>query len=187
MNHVDPTQDRGYFIVSLSTLLEYLGEEKTSNILSSFKSHMESDTETFLREKAIEMERRDISRTYIGLSSDGISILGYVTVSIKCLRVPDDNCLSNKALEKMNIDGATGIAQSYLIGQLSRSKDSPRGFGSVLMEVALRQLTVSKSAVGCRLVRLDCYEELIPYYGGHGFRPITRNDDGTLNQMMRLI
>ena len=113
MNHVDPAQDRGYSIVSLSTLLEYLGEEKTSNILSSFKSRMESDTETFLREKAIEMERRDISRTYIGLSSDGISILGYVTVSIKCLRVPDDNCLSNEALEKMNIDGATGIAQSY--------------------------------------------------------------------------
>ena len=84
------------------------------------------------------MERCDISRTYIGLSSDGISILGYVTVSIKCLRVPDDNCLSNKALEKMNIDGATGIVQSYLIGQFSRSKDSPRGFGSVLMEVALR-------------------------------------------------
>ena len=55
MNTVDPAQDRGYSIVSLSTLLEYLGEEKTSNILSSFKTRMESDTETFLREKAIEM------------------------------------------------------------------------------------------------------------------------------------
>ena len=41
--------------------------------------------------------------------------------------------------------------------------------------------------VGCRVVRLDCHDELIDYYKAHGFRLITTNDDRSLNQMMAFV
>ena len=176
-------QRPGYVVASLSALMESLGEERVSNMLSSFQSRTKSDTETFLHEKAMVMERRDISRTYVCFSSDEL-VLGYVTIGIKCLTIPDNHTLPNRILKKMNIDGKNGVAQSYIIGQLSRSKDSPQGFGTILMDVALRQLMISKMVVGCRLVRLDCQEELIPYYLGYGFRSITENENAGLNQML---
>ena len=176
-----------YSIISLSDLLEQMGEGIVSKMLSTFKTIAESDTESFLREKAIEMEKRDVSRTYIGITSDGITVLGYITISIKCLRVPSENLLSGKTLKHMNIDGETGIAQSYLIGQLSRSKASDRGFGEALMDAAFEHLGEAKRKVGCRLVRLDCHEELVPYYQKHGFKLVSANEDGSLTQMIRAI
>ena len=83
-------QRPGYVVASLSALMQSLGEERVSNMLSSFQSRTKSDTETFLHEKAMVMERRDISRTYVCFSSDDESVLGYVTIGIKCLTIPDN-------------------------------------------------------------------------------------------------
>ena len=184
MSTTESMQRPGYVVASLSALMESLGEERVSNMLSSFQSCTESDTEAFLHEKAMVMERRDISRTYVCFSSADESVLGYVTIGIKCLTIPDNHTLPNRILKKMNVDGKSRVAQSYLIGQLSRSKDSPQGFGTILMEIAIRQLEISKMAVGCRLVRLDCQEELIPYYQEYGFIPVIGNENAGLNQML---
>lgn len=171
----------------MSDFLEQLGKEAVSKVLSTFESKIESDTEKFLREKAIEMELRDVSRTYLALSSDGFTVLGFITISIKCLGVPKENLLSGKILKHMNIDGTTGVAQSYLIGQLSRSKDSPSGFGEVLIDAALQHIRIAKVHVGCRLVRLDCHEELIGYYEKYGFKLVSDNQKGSLYQMLMVI
>ena len=184
MSTTESMQRPEYVVASLSTLMESLGEERVSNMLSSFQSSTKSDTETFLHEKAMVMERRDVSRTYVCFSSDDESVLGYVTIGIKCLTIPDNHILPSRIFKKMNIDNKNGVAQSYIIGQLSRSKDSPQGFGTILMDVALRQLMISKIVVGCRLVRLDCQEELIPYYQRYGFRSITGNENADFNQML---
>lgn len=85
------------------------------------------------------------------------------------------------------MDTETRVAQSYLLGQLSRSDKAPAGFGENLLEFAIDTLRDAKELVGCRMVRLDCHDELIPYYTKHGFRPITENKPGTLNQMMAII
>ncbi len=180
-------QTDDFTIISLTDFLNNLGKESVSKILSTFESRKESDTENFLRTKAIEMELRDLSRTYLGLSSDGRTVLGYITIGIKSLRVPSENILSGKTLKNMNIDGETGIAQSYLIGQLSRCNKSPNGFGEILMDVAFKHLRTAKKNVGCRLVRLDCYQELIPYYQQYGFKVIVNSNNGSLNQMLMVI
>lgn len=83
----------------------------------------------------------------------------------------------------MNIDTRTGVAQSYLLGQLSRSVDAPKGLGSTLIDL----LASAKTIVGCRMVRLDCHDELIQYYSEHDFKLITRSEDGTLSQMMAFV
>lgn len=160
------------------------GESPESAVL--VQGGPDSATEAFLRHKAIEIELRDLCRTYLAVSDD-MRILGFVSVGIKCLSVPERNQLSGKVLKSMNIEAGSGVAQSYLLGQLSRSEDSPKGLGRELLDVAFEKLDSAKRLVGCRMVRLDCHDELIPYYQAHGFRLITRNAEGTLNQMMAFV
>lgn len=179
--------DAGYTVYSLSEFMKKFGEEDTSEAISEFHSTHASETESFLKENAVRMEKKDLSRTYIVLSDDDLTILGYITLSIKCLAVPDENLLSNTILRNMNIESRTGVAQSYLLGQLSRSTDAPKGLGAEMLDLAFDKLGSAKDLVGCRMVRLDCHDELIPYYESHGFRLITRNGNGNLNQMMAFI
>lgn len=87
----------------------------------------------------------------------------------------------------MNIDTMTGVARSYLLGQLSRSVDAPEGLDSTLIDLAFDLLASAETIVGCRMVRLDCHDELIQYYSEHGFKLITRSEDGTLSQMMAFV
>lgn len=132
------------------------------------------------------MERRNVSRTYVAMTPE-FDVLGYIMLSIKCMSILKENLISSKVLRKMNIGERTGVAQSYLLGQLSRSVKSEKGFGSILMKVAMDNLIIANRAVGCRMVRLDCHDDLVPYYEQFGFRSVRKNDDGTLNQMITFI
>ena len=87
----------------------------------------------------------------------------------------------------MNLDPESRVAQSYLIGQLNRSKDAPKGFGSKLMEDAIHHILEANLIVGCRLVRVDCEDGLIDYYSDLGFRKIKKNEDEDLNQMAYIL
>ena len=174
-------------IVSLKDYLKTYSEDQVVSCLSEYSCVRDSATEDYLHEKAREMESRDLSRTYLAIIPDSGKVMGYVTLSIKCMTVPKENLLSGKVLKSMNIESRTGVAQSYLLGQLSRSSDAPKGLGTILLDFAFDRLSVAKEVVGCRMVRLDCHDELIPYYTGHGFKLIRKNDEGTLNQMVAFI
>lgn len=113
--------DEQYEILSLFEMIEAYGQRIVFDILESYKSVHDSATESFLKEKAIDMEIRDLSRTYLAVSKKDVRVLGYITISIKCMRIPDENLLSGKTRKIMNIDSKTSIVQSFLIGQLSRS------------------------------------------------------------------
>ena len=116
-------------------MIESYGQDVVYSILQSFRSVYDSATESFLKEKAVDMEIRDLSRTYLAFSKEDESILGYITISIKCMRVPDENLLSGKTKKGMNIDSRTNIVQSFLIGQLSRSVNAPKGLGGDLLDI----------------------------------------------------
>ena len=36
-------------------------------------------------------------------------------------------------------------------------------------------------------MRIDCEDELIPYYKSNGFTMVRTNEDGTLNQMLTFV
>ena len=55
----------GYKIINLKDIYNNLGEERTKEILSDYKCELNQDVEYFLKEKAIEFSKQDISRTYI--------------------------------------------------------------------------------------------------------------------------
>ena len=101
--------------------------------------------------------------------------------------VPDNVPISNNLRRKMNVNNERGIAQMYLLGQLARSDDSEQGTGAMLLEDAFRVLHQAFMTVGCRVVRVDCADHLVPYYDSHGFTFINKNEDENLNRLVALI
>ena len=182
---MDLTQN--YTFLSLGDLISLYDEDKVTMVLNAFEPYKDSAAGEYLREKAIPMEKRDLSRTYLAVSMDDNTILGFITIGMKCMRVPQENLLSKSVMRQMNIEENSGVAQAYLLGQLVRSKNTSSGFGDRLIDFAMEIFRESKRNVGCRIVRLDCSNELIPYYEKHGFKLVRMNNSGTLNQMIILI
>lgn len=132
------------------------------------------------------MEKRAMSRTYLAVSKEH-SIVGYFSIGMKCVGVPDDAPISRNLRRKMNINDGTGIAQTYLLGQFARSDDSEPGTGSKLLNDTLDIIHGVYIAVGCRVVRVDCADDLVPYHESHGFTFINKNDDENLSRLVALI
>lgn len=176
-----------YSVLSLKTIIEDIGRDGAELMLSGFVPVCDDASPVkFLREDAIAMELRGLSRTHLVLDNDA-QILGFFTLGVKCTRIPEENRLSKSTLKRMNIESATGVAQSYLLGQLCRSKASPPGFGKELINRAFKMISVCNAMVGCRMIRLDCEDGLIGYYEKYGFKLIRCSPDGTLNQMMTIL
>ena len=76
-----------YDLYSVSDLIINLGEDMTSDILSGFRCSMDSDREAYLHEKAVMMEKKAMSRTYVALTEDD-DVVGYFSVGMKCVAVP---------------------------------------------------------------------------------------------------
>lgn len=177
----------GYTLLSLKSVLENRGREKVEAMLSEFVPvHNDSSPAQFLREKAIMMELKGLSRTHLAVDND-FRIIGFFTLSMKCMKIPKENLLSNSMLKSMNIESSTGVAQSYLLGQICRSADSPSGFGRNLIDRAIELFRICNDNVGCRMIRLDCNDDMVGYYRNCGFKQICKNHDGSLNQMMTLL
>lgn len=176
-----------YRVLSLSTILKDKGREEAEETLLTFAPvHKDSTPAEFLYKQAIMMELKDISRTYL-LMPNVSKISGFFTLSIKCTRVQKGNQLSKTTLRNMNIEESTGVAQSYLLGQLCRAEDSEAGLGMIMMDEAMRKARVCMEIVGCRMIRLDCNDDMVEYYRKAGFKLMGKNPDGDLNQMMSFL
>ncbi len=176
-------------MIPLSELIRIYGESAVKDLIRDYVSAHDvenPEVSTYLRENAIPMEKRDLSRTYISLTENRI-IMGFVTLGIKCMTVPDNNLLSNSTQRRMNIEFETHVSQAFLLGQLSRSEASAPGQGREFMAFALEMLGEAKRIVGCRVVRLDCKDDLTEYYESMGFNLVGKNEDKGLNQMIRFI
>ncbi len=122
-----------YQTVPLTDLLSKMDESDITVRLDSFKCSRDPDREGFLHNKAITFEKRDMARTYLAIMDD--AIVGYFTLSIRCLRVPDDQDISKSLGKKMNIDPDNNVAQSYLLGQLGRADFPYKGIGTDLLRM----------------------------------------------------
>ena len=173
-----------YNIYPLSRLLNDFGDVAVQRMLDTFSCSKDPDRESYIREKAIIMEKKAMSRTYLAVLDD-VEIVGYFSVGMKCMGIPDDVSISNTLRKKLNINNESHIAQMYLIGQLARSDDSVPGTGAELLDDAFDTIHKAFTAVGCRAVRVDCSDDLVSYYTRHGFTFINSSDG--LNRMVALL
>ncbi len=179
----------GLEFYSLKKLLddETLSEEEIQSKLLTFKCSRDSDLEGFLHKSAVSNEKRDLTRTYIAIEDD-MRIAGYFSLNLRCGRVLPDCGLSKSRLKELNIQPDTNVAQMYLIAQVGRADDSPKGLGKLLMVEALNILRRARDLVGCHVIRIDCKpaSSLIEYYEHYGFQQI-RPDGGEGLMMMVLL
>ncbi len=181
------TDSGKYRVVPLSYLLKNHERKEVEEMISDFVPvHKDSSPVEFLHNRAIVMELKDLSRTYFMMSNIS-KILGFFTLGIKCTRIPEDNQLSKTVLRNMNIEKSTSVAQSYLLGQLCRAADSEAGFGKIMMSEAIDKARTCMEIVGCRMIRLDCNDDMVEYYKKAGFKIINKNPEGCLNQMMSFL
>ena len=176
-----------YSTHKLKNLIGNFEEEEINSLLKSIRCSINPDMEDFIRNKAIFMEKKDLTRTYIVVDPESGKPLGYYSLGMKCLRVPADAPVSRRTRDRMNVDADTSVSQSYLLGQLCRDDSAPKGLGAQMMKDALKIFKRSNELVGCRLVRIDCDGELRGYYESNGFRFISKNEQKNLDQMVIII
>ena len=82
------------------------------------------------------MEDRDLSRTYLAMDSND-EIMGFISLGIKCLSIPEKSLLSDRMIQDMFIYPKTGIVQAFLLPQIARSESSHHGFGIELINLAM--------------------------------------------------
>ena len=173
-----------YRVTPLWELLSAAGPEALSEMISSFSCKMDKDVETFLKEKAIVQEKKQISRTYLIFADDlKAELAAYFTLAVSSMDANGIEC-SNELRKKMNINN--GFAQSYLIGQLGKHDGSQKGLGRFAIFHALELIKGANARVGCRLLRLDCKPSLVRYYTDNGFTHIGSNTDGDLDLMVKI-
>jgi len=147
------------------------------------------DVKNYLVKNAIVDEKRWVSKTYLFISDDlQKNILGYFTVSLKYIMVSDGLQLSKNSIKRLNPD-SNSIAQCRLIGQLGRSTHAEKGFGTHILRYAIGMMRQFAKKEGCRTLRIDCAnnKKLMEYYVKHGFRPISKNKDNDLIQMITML
>lgn len=181
-----------FYVIRLHSLIENMGEERTSAILSKFKCSAEPDAEKFLRETSIVHEKDSISRTYLMVEKDDSGnyyIKGFFTLAVKCFTVKEErkDDLPQEIYNLMNVNKE--VAQAYLLGQLAKADGVENGFGKDMIGQALSLFREGQNMFGCRVVRLDCKHEpkLTKYYESCGFTLIGKNPDGKLNQMIMVL
>lgn len=173
-----------YDVVPLRYLLE--SNFDVEEILSGFSCSIDGDVQIFLNDKAIDYEKRHLSRTYL-LFNEEKRLFAYFSIAVSSIEAKNLVC-SNTLKKKLNIN-KDGIIQSYLIGQVGRDSNSKKGLGNNALEEATDLIKQINSVIGCRVVRVDCKDEikLVKYYEKRGFRIIGRNETSGLNILVKII
>jgi len=174
-----------FVVVPLKKLISRLPPERITKILSSFSCKRDVDVENFLKELAVVYEKRHLARTNI-IFSDGSydEPVAYFSIAVSSMDASRIEC-SNALRKKMNI--YDDIAQSFLIGQIGKRDNAPKGLGEFAISCATDLILEANDRVGCRVVRLDCRKALIKYYEKNGFISVGHNEEKDLYEMIKIL
>ena len=197
----------GYKIINLKDIYNNLGEERTKEILSDYKCELNQDVEYFLKEKAIEFSKQDISRTYIVMSQykDKDVIVGYFAITNKVTNIKKVKLSETKRKRLLKFAVYDKESKCYsialpLIGQLG--KNYYNGYnslisGDILLKLACDKIKEAQELLGGRFVFLECEDKnkLEEFYSNNVFvcfgkRNLekderTKNEGEYLLQMLR--
>lgn len=158
--------------------------------LSYFSCQRNQDIEDYLKdpEKAIRLEDKNISRTYLLFDNHNFKIAAYFSI---CLKVFETSGISKSEVKR--IHGLKRNAQTipiYLIGQLGKNdlfKDKIKG--SELLDFAENRILKAKQIVGGRNILVECKDEpkLKQFYITHGYKELQVSPDNGLVQFIKYI
>lgn len=180
-------------VVSLNDLLNSMSEKEVSDFLTSFSSMKKSDgsihdVEFFLKNKALEFEKCEITRTHLVLSTyrKKICIVGYYSLSNKPLTMSksDWNNLSKSARKKFYSYGTLDETENeykipgILIGQLAKNfsdeiLNANLISGRDILELAFQSIReINRLIASGKVIYLHCddNEKIKKFYMNAGFK-----------------
>jgi hypothetical protein len=179
-------------MVKRTSFKEIIGTEHEIEFLKAIEnfSCQDKDVEKFLKEKAIEFDRRNKSRTYLLFDtddSDNIVLLGYFTVTMKSLKLSP--ILSKSKVKK--IDGFRSDikeTEAVLIGQLGKNQNYKTQIeGKAILKTAIEIVYSTCELVGGRIVFLECAnnEKVVDFYEKNDF--VFLQENGGYSQTIRYL
>ncbi|MEX0779225.1 MAG: GNAT family acetyltransferase [Balneolales bacterium] len=183
-------------VLSLNDLLTQssYSEETINDLLFSFETipsgqaQGANDVESFLRTKAIQFEKLDLSRTYLVMSTyqDTSFIFGYFSISNRPLVINRKNFKSlSKSLQKAlmgvghKTDQKAYEIKGYLLGQLGKNfndvaRKAKIATGSDILTLAYTKILEAYEVVGGRILYLECEDndKIKDFYRKNGFREL---------------
>lgn len=197
----------GYKVINLRDIYDNLGEEKTKEILKNYKCEKNKDVESFIKEKAIEFSKQDISRTYIVMSQyrEKDVIVGYFSIAVKSTTIKKFILSKTKKKRLLKYAKYDDVTKGYsialpLIGQLGKNYYNEYNnliSGDILLKLACDKVKEIQNLSGGRYVFLECEdnENIRNFYESNGFEcfgkrnlerdEIEKNNGQYLLQMIR--
>ena len=181
----------GYRIVNLLDLIEELGEDTASGILSEFSCPLNDDVESFLKSKAISFAKQGWAQTHLIFASykEEWKLVAYFTLASKYIKLNDSFLKTNtgrptnKTLRKRiarfaqhDPDMKAYILSTPLIGQLGKNYANDLNkliTGDEVLEAACGKIQTIQASLGGRFAYLECEDKpkLIDFYTRNGFCP----------------
>ena len=158
------------------------------------------DVESFLKKKAENFSRQNLSMTHLVLSSVNRELLGYFSLTVKPISIPAKFVeISNSTKWKWakfasyDRDRNVYVASSYLIAQLGKnySKEVQHPIsGDALLDICMSKVKECQDIVGGGIVFLECEKKendtkLMEFYQKNGF--VEYNVRNSLVQMVQRI
>jgi len=179
-------------MVRRTSLKEIIGTEDEVEFLKAINKFncQDKEVEKFLKEKALEFDKRNKSRTYLlfeNNNSDDITILAYFTLTMKSLKL-------NPAVSKSKIKKMDGFrsdikeTEAVLIGQLGKNQDYKNQIdGKTILKTAIEIVYAVHNLIGGRIVFLECanHEKVVRFYEENGFAFL--QESGEYLQMIRYL
>ncbi len=197
----------GYKVINLKDIYNSIGEVKTKEILKDYKCELNKDVEYFLKEKAIEFSKQDLSRTFLVMSSykKKYVIVGYFAITNKSTTIKKFILSNTKKKRITRFAKYNQEIKGYnialpLIGQIGKNYNN--GYdklitGDILLKHALNKVKETQDILGGRYVFLECEdnEKLKQFYEENGFEcfgkrnlerdELDKNSGSYLLQMIR--
>lgn len=153
----------------------------------SFSCNLNTDVETFLKNKAIRFEKSSNSKTYLILNDENGEILAYFSLSFKSISL-DTTKISGTEIKKL--DGMSKNAKNikvFLIGQLGKNsqiKNNCLNLKIIFSEI-YGVISQVQSLIGGRVIILECenHPKLISLYESHGYKSIDITEQEGLKTM----
>jgi len=121
----------------------------------------------WIRSRASQFDRRDLSRTYVATRPSESSVCGYYAISTHRVIYGDMPAAESKGLPRMDVP-------VVLLGRLAVDQSSQgQGLGGFLLIDALRRALHISEQVGIRAVEVDAIEDSAQaFYLKFGFRSL---------------
>ena len=163
-----------YSTVNILDMINAIGEDALTGILSDFSCPKNQEIELFVRNKAIDFAKRKISITYFIVDNSSGEIVSIFALTHKALDISGDalSATSKKKLSRFaQLDESSGsyTVSAFLIAQFGKNYaiEQPDGWNGVrLMEKTFETLEKVQRQIGSGVVYLECEdnEHLLEFY-----------------------